>query len=82
MQEVHRRATDERRHERVRRAAVELTGRVHLLDHAVVEHGDPLAERHRFGLVVGHVQRRHPEPLVQLHELCTHLHAKLCVEVG
>ena len=80
-QEVHRGTADERRDERVRRSVVELARCIDLLDHAAVEHRDPLAERHRLGLVVRDVQRRHPEPLMQLHELGAHLHAQLRVEV-
>ena len=80
-EEVHRRAADERGHERVVGPVVEDVGRVHLLDDAVVQHGDPLAERHRLHLVVGDVQRRHAEALVQPHELRPHLHAELGVEV-
>ena len=43
--------------------------RVALLQHAVAQHRDALAERHRLDLVVGHVDGRHAEPLVQLREL-------------
>ena len=38
-------------------------------------------ERHRLHLVVGHVDRRRAEPLVQALELGAHLHAELRVEV-
>ena len=55
--------------------------RVDLLQHAVAQHGDPLAERHRLDLVVRHVHRRDAEPLVQPRELGAHRDAQLRVEV-
>ena len=72
--EVHRRAADEARHERVGGTEVEALRRVDLLDLAPVENGDPLAERHRLGLVMRDVDRRDAEPAVQLDELGPHLH--------
>ncbi len=80
-EKVHRRAADERCDERVGRPVVEHLRRIHLLDDPPVEDGDPLAERHRLDLVVGDVQRRHAEALVQLGELRPHLHPQLGVEV-
>ena len=80
-EKVHRGTTDERCHERIGRPVVQLAGAVHLLDDAVVEDCDAFAESHRLGLVMGHVERRHPEPLVQLDELRAHLYAQLRIEV-
>ena len=57
-------------------------GRVDLLQHAVAQHRDPLAERHRLDLVVRDVDRRHAEPLVEARELAAHRDAQLGVEVG
>ena len=37
---------------------VELVGRPDLLEPAVSHHGEPVAERHRLDLIVGHVDRR------------------------
>ena len=53
-----------------------------LLHDPVVEHCDALSERHRLDLVVGDVERRHREPLVEPHELRSHLDPELRVEVG
>src|SRR5664280_2641135 len=55
--------------------------RIHLLEHAVTQHRDALAEGHRLDLVVCHVDGCHAEPLVETSELSTHAHAKLRVEV-
>ena len=60
---------------------VQAVGLVDLLEHAVAEHGDPLAEGHRLHLVVRHEDRRRFQPLVQARELRPHLHAELRVEV-
>ena len=53
---------------------------VDLLQDAVAEHRDPLAEGHRLDLVVGDVDGRDAEPLVQLGELGAHRDPELRVE--
>ena len=82
LDQVDRGGADERRHEQVDRGVEERLGRVHLLEHAVSKDRDPLPQRHGLDLVVGHVDRRHAETLVQLRELCSHRDAQLGVEVG
>ena len=56
-QEVHRRAADEPGHEQVARVVVQVRRRADLLHHAAAHDHDPVAERHRLGLVVGDVER-------------------------
>ena len=68
--------------EQVDRVAEEILRRVALLEDAVAQHRDPLAERHRLDLVVRDVDGRHAEPLVQQRELRAHAHPQLGVEVG
>ena len=80
-QEVHRRRADEARHEHVGRLVVELLRRADLLQPAVAHDRDAVAHRHRLGLVVGDVQRRRPELLVQARDVRAHLDAQLGVEV-
>ena len=80
-EEIHRRAADERADEAVGRPLVDVHRRVDLLDDAVVHQHDPLAERHRFDLVVRDVDDRRLEPLVQAGDLGPHLHAELGVEI-
>ena len=46
------------------------------------QHADPVAQRHRLDLVVGHVDGGDAEPLVQLVERRPHGHAQLGVQVG
>ena len=80
-QEVHRRRADEAGHEEVAGVLVELPRCGELLQKAALEYGDPVAERHRLGLVVGDVDRGDAEPLLQPGDLGAHLSAELRVEV-
>ena len=61
---------------------VDLARRAELLEHALLHHGDARGQRHRLDLVVGDVDDRRAEPLVQLLDLGAHLDAQLGVEVG
>ena len=61
---------------------IELHRRADLRDDAVVEHHDLVGERHRLDLIVGDVDHRRLEVLVQLGDLDAHLHAQHGVEVG
>ena len=79
--EVHRRRPDEPGHEEVRRTVVEHLRRVDLLQVPLLQHRDAVAHRHRLDLVVGDVDRRDAEVLLQLRDLGAHLHPELRVEV-
>src|SRR5205085_1946378 len=81
LDEVHRRAADEARDEEVLRVAVELLGRVHLLELALAHDGDVVAHRHRLGLIVRDVDRGRPELALDAPDLGAHLDAQLRVEV-
>ena len=70
------------RDEQVGRPLVELHRRADLLDHAVVHHGDAVADRVRLLLVVGDEDGGEPEPLLQFAQLAAHLDPQLGVEVG
>ena len=61
---------------------VELERRADLLDAAVVHDDDAVGHRHRLDLVVGDVDRRRLQALVQRLDLGAHRHAQLGVEVG
>ena len=79
--EVHRRAADEPGHEPVDREVVELLRRADLLQPALAHDGDPVAHRHRLDLVVGDVDDRGLEALVEARDLGARLDAQLGVEV-
>ena len=63
-----------------RRPFVEDLGIAELLVVALVHHGDPIGHRHRLLLVVGHVDERDPDLLLDPLELDLHLLAELEVE--
>jgi hypothetical protein len=81
-QHVHRRAAEETGHEQVGRAVVQRHRRIDLLDDAVLQHHDALAQGHRFDLVVGHVDHGGAQLAVQLRDLGAHAVAQLGIEVG
>ena len=81
-QQVHRGRADEPGDEEVDRLREQLAGRRHLLQQALVEHGHPVTHRHRLDLVVGDVDGRHPEPVLQRRDLGAGLDPQLGVEVG
>ncbi len=80
-QEVHAGRADEARHEPVLRVVVEIERRAELHDPARVEHDDAVGQRHRLDLVVGDVDHRGVERVVELRDLDPHLHAECCIEV-
>ena len=82
LDEVHRRAADEAGDEPVLRVVVQVLRGADLLEQALAHDGDPLAHRHRLDLVVGDVDHRGPEALVEARDLGARLHAQLGVEVG
>src|ERR687897_2391326 len=61
---------------------VHLLRRVYLLYLTVLEDDDPVGHRHGLCLVVGDVDARCPDSVVQLGDLRPHLHPELGVEVG
>jgi hypothetical protein len=62
---VHGRGADEARDEEVGRPVVEHLRPVHLLEDAVPHDGDAVAHGHRLDLVVGDVDRRHAEIVLE-----------------
>ena len=66
---------------RVRGPLVELLRRADLEHAAVLHHRHAVGERQRLFLVVGHVDGRDAELLLELADLGAHLHADLRVEV-
>ena len=80
-EQVHRRSADEAGHEEVRGPVVESLRLVDLLEDALAHHRDAVAHRHRLDLVVGDVERRGLELLLQLRDVRPHLDAQLGVQV-
>ena len=81
-EEVHRRRADEAGDEQVGRPLVALERRSQLPEVAVLHHRDAVTHRHRLDLVVGDVDGRRTEALLELRDLGAHLHPQLGVEVG
>src|SRR6266702_1552197 len=82
LEEVHCRRTDEAGNELVGRRVIEFERRTHLLDDAVMHDNDLVGHGHRLDLVMGDVDRRGPQPLVQFLDFGTHCDAQLGIEVG
>src|SRR5690625_1401869 len=80
--EVHGGRADEAGHEAVDRPGVEVDGAVDLLDEAILHDHDAVTHRHGLDLVVGDVDGRYTQVLVQLGDGGAHLDAQLGVEVG
>jgi hypothetical protein len=82
VEKVHRRGADEAGHELVVGIVVKMQRRADLLDDAVMHDDDLVGHRHRLDLVVGDIDGRRLEALVQLLDLAAHRHAQLRVEIG
>ena len=82
VEEVHLRDADEACDEEVRWVVEQLLRGADLLDNAVPHDHDAVAEGHGLGLVVRDVDERGVDALAELDDLCTHLVAELCVQVG
>ena len=78
---VHGRAADEAADEEVHRPVVELLRGVDLLELALAHDRDAVAHGHGLDLVVGDVDRRRPEVVLEACDLGAGLHAQLRVEV-
>ena len=78
--EVHRRAADDRRDESVRGHVVDGLWRVHLLKHALAQHRDAVGHAHRLDLVVRDIDERPAEFVLEPLQLRSHLEAEERVE--
>ena len=73
---------DELGHKGVLGPQIELLRRPDLDDPPFVHHGDLVGDRHRLLLVVGDVDRRDRQGLLEAADLAAHVDAELGVEVG
>ena len=48
----------------------------------MIEHDNPLPQRHRFDLIVGHVDHGRQQPAVELRDFGAHAQAQFRIEVG
>ncbi len=81
-QQIDARGADERGDEDVVRQRVHRARRADLLQDAPAQHGHPVAERHRLGLVVGHIDGGDAQFAGELGDLGAQMIAELGVEVG
>ena len=81
VEEIHRRRADEARDEQVLRPVVKLERRADLFHQAVMHDHDAVGERHRLDLIVGDVDGRGLQALMQFLDLGAHGDAKLGVEI-
>src|SRR5882672_10548959 len=79
--EIHLGRTDEAGDEKIGGAFVKVQRRAVLFDAASVEHDDLVGHGHGLDLVVGHIDGRGPELLLQLGDFQAHLDAKRGVEI-
>ena len=81
VKEVHGGHPDKPGHESVHRMIIGHQRRVGLLDEPIAHHDDAIAERHRFFLIVGDVNRRGLQSMMQPLQLSARRDAQLCIEV-
>ena len=80
--EVHRRRSDEGRHEGIGRAGVDFLGRGDLLEFSIVEDRDALADGHGFDLVVGDVDHGGMGDFMDAYQFLPRPLAELGVQIG
>src|SRR5499426_3716932 len=81
IEEIHRRRADEARDEQVLRPVVKLERRADLFHQAVMHDHDAVGERHGLDLIVGDVDGRSFQALMQFLDFGAHGDAKLGVEI-
>ncbi len=79
--EIHRRRADEAGNEAGLGVVIEILRAGDLLDQAAVHDHDPVGERHRLDLIVGDIDGRGLDQLMDALDLGAHLHAQLGVEI-
>lgn len=82
LEEVDARGADERGDEDVLRQGVDLARRADLLEPSAAHHGDPVAEGHRLGLIMRHIDGGDAQLPGELRDFGPQMVAQLRVEVG
>ena len=80
--EIDRRRTDESGDKQIDRPVVKFARRAQLLQYAVPHHRDAIGHRHRFDLIVRHIDRRHAGRALEARDLDPHLTAQARVEIA
>ena len=71
------RCSEEGCHDPVCGIAINLLGRSDLLNSTAIHHDHTVGQRHRFGLIMRHVQARHAKPSLDRTKLVAHLQTSL-----
>ena len=79
--EIHLRTADEARDEDVARAVVQFQRAAHLFDHARLQDHDLVGHGHRLDLIMGDVDHRRLQVLVQFGDLKAHVDTQRRVKV-
>ena len=79
---IHRRRADKPRRKHAGGTLVNLCGFGRLLDTSGIHQDDLIGHRHRLDLVMGDVDHRHAQALLQRAQLAAHLGAELRIEIG
>src|ERR1700722_17430384 len=82
LDEVHPRRSEEAGDEQCRRPFEEVERRALLLDCAITEEPDAVGERHRPHLIMGYIDRRRCDFLMEALDLAAHVVPELRVEIG
>ena len=82
IEEIHRRAADEACREQASGPIIEIGGPAVLLDAATAHQDDTVSHAHGFGLVMGHIDHRDPQTLLQGADLAAQLLPKLGIQIG
>ena len=82
LQEVHLRRTDETSHKLIAGIVVQILGRIHLLNDAVLHYHNPVPHGHGFRLVMGDIDKGGLKSLVKRGNLASHLRTQLGVQIG
>src|SRR5215207_365353 len=81
-EEIHLWHADESGDKAIVWSPIDVKWRSHLLQNPVFHDGDAMRHRHRFGLVVGHVDHRRLQRTRELYYLGSRLHSQERVEIG
>mmetsp|Transcript_28726 Transcript_28726/g.54376 ORF Transcript_28726/g.54376 Transcript_28726/m.54376 type:complete len:348 (+) Transcript_28726:2360-3403(+) len=78
---IHRGRSHERRHKDIGRRVIDLLRGAKLLHIAAIHHRNPRRQGHCLDLVMGDINDGGAQLLVQLLDLCTHVHAQFSIKV-